>query len=583
MRPAIFAVILLRAAGAVSVFDDVRGAAFPAFVGLFDHRTGWAGELGMTSLQQKTSLLVEPLPKISMVNTDKNFLVLNLGLRSVRAIVFDPSGQKLAADAERVQTRTSGGEVEQDPEQWWQLATKVTNTVQDKVESSLTQYITVTSSACNLVAVDEENRPTFPSLLVSDRRSTAEAEWIQQNDALQDILSYNNFSASPSYLFPKILWIKRNQPRRFKQTAVFGSSNSYLTSKFVGKHVTDNLDAEKFYHRSENGYHAKLLDHLDLTTANLPDVVPVGTDLGKIKSDAANCMALPPNARFIITTYDALAAFWGAGAAKPGEAGNVCGTCSSLRVCADSTREIETGDSKIKVQNFEKPDVTVVGGSNSLEGGLLEWVKSAFYADDVTDGNLYDRMEHDASEIPVGARGLTFLPYLLGERAPFSDPHARGVFFGLERRHDRSDMVRSVFESIGFLTKQMVEAVQEAGVPINQLKVAGGLTQRRLACQIKADVTGKPVALVDEMENTALGCMLIMANTVDRKQSLTSLAEEIVEQKKIFEPDPKKNEYYESHYSVFQKIYSDNKKNFIKIERMRNMANKNRKNYSLKL
>lgn len=501
---------------------------------------------------------------------DKNFLVLNLGLRSIRAIVFNPDGEKLAISAERVRTHVSGREVEQHPERWWQQATKVIRTVQGEVESSRTGYITVTSSACNLVPVDEGNEPTYPSMLVSDRRSTSEAEWIRENDSFRNVLSEKNFSASPSYLIPKVFWIKRNQRRRFEQTAVFGSSNSYLTSKFVGRHVTDRLDAEKFYHRAKQGYPAPLLEHLNLTESNLPEVVPVGTEIGVIKTDAANETLLPPDARFIITTYDALAAFWGSGPTKVGDAGNVCGTCSSLRVYAGSTQELELSGSKLKAQNFGRPDVTVVGGSNSLEGGLLEWMKSTLYADDaMADEKLYAKMERDASEVPTGARGITFLPYLLGERAPFSDPHARGMFFGLERRHDRAEMVRSVFESIGFLTRDMVESVEKAGTCVNHLKVAGGLTRRRLACQIKADVTGKPVTVVDEVENTALGCMLIMYSAIKKGIQLEEIAENIVQEKETFKPNDENHRYYEEKFEIFKTLYRKNKEIFEKRERLK--------------
>ncbi len=491
-----------------------------------------------------------------------NFLVVNLGLRSIRAIVFNSRGEKLASDTEQIETRVSGNEVEQDPEQWWQLATKAVRAVQHEVKSEGTKYITVTSSACNLVCVDENNTSTHPSLLVSDRRSQTEAEWVRKN-APNNIIEHNNFSASASYLFPKIIWIKRNERRSFEETSVFGTSNSYLTAKFTGQHVTDSLDAEKFYYEQTAGYPTSLLEEVGLSDENLPAVVPVGTEIGKIEEKVASELKLPSNSRFIVTTYDALAAFWGAGATDVGDAGNVCGTCSSLRVYTDDPQGINPDGDKIKVQRFERPDVAVVGGSNSLEGGLLEWAKSVLYAgDDETSDALYGKMEYDADQVPLGARGITFLPYLLGERAPFSDPDARGIFFGLERRHHRGDMMRSVFESIGFLTRHMVESIEESGASVSELKVAGGLTRRRLACQIKADVAGKPVALIEEMENTALGCMLIMANTVYDDRSLLELADDIVERKELFEPNSERHEKYSHRYHLFRDIYETNKKLF---------------------
>jgi sugar (pentulose or hexulose) kinase len=401
-------------------------------------------------------------------------------------------------------------------------------------------------------------------LLVSDKRSTTEAEWLADNDAFTDVLSHNNFSTSASYIPPKILWLKRNKPEVYERTAMFGTSNSSLTAKFTGRHVTDNLDAEKFYHSRTDGYPPALLDALELVPADLPDVVPVGTKVGTIKDGVANLLNLPQETQFVVTTYDALAAFWGSGVTTPGEAGNVCGTCSSLRVYADDDEtDLNLDGGTLKAQHFSRPDVTVVGGSNSLEGGLLEWAKSSLYtADPEDDDALFDKMEADAAAEPVGANGLVFLPYLLGERAPFDDPDARGSFFGLERKHGREDMVRSVFESIGFLTRHMVEAAEDAGVGVDRLKIAGGLTRRELACQIKADVTGKPIVLVDELENTALGCMIIMRSTVDPERNIEELSDYIVEKARVFEPDPEKHERYTRQYELFRELYETNRNLF---------------------
>jgi sugar (pentulose or hexulose) kinase len=340
---------------------------------------------------------------------------------------------------------------------------------------------------------------------------------------------------------------------------MFGTSNSYLTAKFIGRHVTDALDAGKFYYSPAAGYPSIVLNALGVTTEELPDVVPVGTDAGPIRQNIADLVNLPEDTRFIVTTYDALAAFWGSGATEPGDASNVCGTSSSLRVYADGQTALDLSGSTLKAQHFSRFDITTIGGSNSLEGGLLEWAKSTLYAsDDEDDPNLFDKMEADAAARPLGANGLIFLPYLLGERAPFDDPNARGLFFGVERKHGREDMVRSIFESIGFLTQHMIKAVEDAGQEIKQLKVSGGLARRELACQIKADVSGKPVVLIDELENTALGCMVIMKSTICSK-GIEELSKAIVDEARVFDPDPDAHDRYAVRYDLFRELYETNR------------------------
>ena len=98
------------------------------------------------------------------------------------------------------------------------------------------------------------------------------------------------------------------------------------------------------------------------------------------------------------------------------------------------------------------------------------------------------------------------------------------------------------------------------GAEVNKLKAAGGLTRRELACQIKADVTGKEVILVEELENTALGCMIITRSTAEGK-SMHALADEVVDYGKRFEPDPEVHDRYCKLYQLFRKLYQENKDN----------------------
>ena len=494
-----------------------------------------------------------------LVEMGRHFLVINLGLRSVRAIVFNPEGQKIAVASHNFDTRVSSDKVEQDPGRWWELTVDVIQSVQDDIDIFRPGYLTVTSSACNLVPVNRDNEPTYPAMIVSDKRSIEEASWFASNDEFVDILANDNFSASPSYLPPKMRWLQHHEVDIYNRTAMFGTSNSYLAAKFIGRHMTDTLDASKFYYDPATGYAAIVLDALGVTTEQLPEIVPVGTDVGVIRQNIADSVNLPDDTRFIVTTYDALAAFWGSGATKPGDAGNVCGTSSSLRVYVDNRANLNLAGSALKAQHFDRYDVTAVGGSNSLEGGLLEWAKSTFYrSENKDDASLFDKMEAEAAARPIGANGLTFLPYLLGERAPFDDPNARGVFFGVERKHEREDMVRSIFESIGFLTQQMIEAIEDAGQNIKLLKVSGGLTRRDLACQIKADVSGKPVVLIDELENTALGSMIIMRTTTG-SETIEELSENIVDEARVFEPCPEAHDQYKEHYDFFCQLYEKNR------------------------
>lgn len=489
------------------------------------------------------------------------YLVINLGLRSNRVIVFNADGDRVAALSNQLRTIVSGERVEQNPEKWWSEIVDLISDLDDAVRESV-GYITVTSSSCNLVCSDGQGKAVRDALMVSDKRSTEQAKRFGESSELSHIFESDNFSASASYIFPKIAWLAENEPNTFKASKTFDSSNSYLTRRFVGESVTDYLDAEKFYYDRTDGYPDPLLSKLSLDKDYFPRVVPIGTDIGALESDVASLLGLSPQTRFIITTYDALAAFWGAGATEVGDGANVCGTCSSLRTNMPGSAELDTSGSTIKAQYFSQSDVLAVGASNSIEGGVLEWTKSILYADsDLEDNEIFDVMESEARESPPGSNGLLFLPYLLGERASIDDPNARGMFFGLDRGHERSDMVRAVFESIGFLTRHLVSAIEDTGAIVDRLKVAGGLSRRNLACQLKADISGRPVILVDELENTALGCMIISRSTATG-EDMRAVADDVVSYDRRFEPNSERHETYSKLYGLFRDLYESSKDHF---------------------
>jgi len=172
-------------------------------------------------------------------------------------------------------------------------------------------------------------------------------------------------------------------------------------------------------------------------------------------------------------------------------------------------------------------------------------------------------MEDEASLSPHGAHGLLFLPYLLGERVPFFDTNVRGMFFGLERHHKRNDLMRSIFESSGFLAMGIMEAIESLGAEVKHIRLSGGLARNNLISQVRADITGKEILLIEETETTALGAFMICAISLGIFPDFKK-ASEIVKIKKTFQPDKQVHEKYKHMYKLFKELYEDTNKTFIK-------------------
>lgn len=150
--------------------------------------------------------------------------------------------------------------------------------------------------------------------------------------------------------------------------------------------------------------------------------------------------------------------------------------------------------------------------------------------------------------------GIVFLPNLLGARAPSWNPDTRGAFFGLERQHDRGDMMRAIFESIAFSIRDFLEIFNESGTNPKLITASGGLAKIMIANEIKATVTGLPYHYMDEFESTSVGAAIIVFCATGAFASYSDACREIVVTRQIFLPRRHDRAYYEDMYGLYREF-----------------------------
>ena len=494
------------------------------------------------------------------MDSRKTILVLNMGMKSIRSIIFDSEGNKLATAAVPIETSLVGEMVTQQPDEWWEKAGLVIRQTLDDIGFNEVDFLTVTTSSSCLLGVDESGNALMPCMMVSDRSARKESDILDKIPSFQAIKEKTGLTADPSLMIPKALWVKNECHDVFEKVYKFLAPNDYLIAKFTGKYVTDYLNAYKWhYDFEEQRYPAELLRELGIHETMLPNVVAPGTCVGNVLESVAKEFGLSTNTKVIASTYDAICSFVGSGVTKEGEASDVSGTVTVFR--AVSEKKNRACSDKIQNLPYYEGGFHIIGGSNNLGGGLIEWVKQCYYQEEELP---YELMEKDAGESSVGAEGLIFLPYLLGERAPLWDCNARGVFFGLERMHTRKEMTRAVFESTGFIDLDMIAAIEESGVKINSIRISGGLARLNLISQIKADVTGCEVQVLSEFETTATGAAMIALYGQRVYKNLEEAAEKFVQIRMVIKPDMRNHEKYKKIYALYKETYQTLRPLFVK-------------------
>ena len=472
-------------------------------------------------------------------------LVLNLGLKSVRAVTFGATGERLGIAYRPIATKLGEGIVEQD---WWTYGLEVMDEVlADPAIAARVGRVTVTASAGCLVALDADFEVVRPAIMISDVRARHAAA------AMGRMLAEGNVATrvTPDLMLPKIAWMREAEPERYARTRWFATPNDFLIQRLTGTLVTDAPNASKYFFENESGaYPDALLEALHIDLATLPPVV-TGTDtILQLRPELRDRLGLPAEAVAVLSTYDAICAVYGSGVARVGDACDVSGTVTSFRAVTD--RPISDAESRLFLTPHVRPHHYLAGGSNNLGGGVVEWAKQVLYPD---DPDPYTTMVAEAAAAPPGAAGLTFLPYLLGERAPIWDPTARATFFGLGRNHGRGDLIRAVLEGVGYSVLDIADRLESMGVTIERVSASGGLARLDVVNQIKSDMLGVPVSITEELETTALGAALIAGVTTGVWASIDDATEQCVRRSTVFEPVPARTSMYRDFFGVYRQLY----------------------------
>ena len=262
-------------------------------------------------------------------------LVVNLGLKSIRAILFDFNGNRISLSREKISTFLDNNTVEQDASEWREKFYKVINKAVKKIEGKYSiKYITVTCSASCLIPLDKDFKPTNNVIMVSDKRAQKEANTIKELKNI--IINYNiNESEINAYSqISRILWLKNNKIKEFNKTKFFLSPNDFLIGLLLdGEYITDPLNAKKMlYNEKSKSYPKKLYEKLGINIDTLPRCNEIGTNLGKISTQIAQKLSIGNQPEVILTTYDAITSIVGGGGIYQGNLSDQSGTVSSIRM-----------------------------------------------------------------------------------------------------------------------------------------------------------------------------------------------------------------------------------------------------------
>jgi xylulokinase len=197
----------------------------------------------------------------------------------------------------------------------------------------------------------------------------------------------------------------------------------------------------------------------------------------------------------------------------------------------------------------------------TLAAGLsLRWFRDQFgvVAAATSVGGTRDPYEYlsdEAASVPPGAEGLLWTPYLMGERTPHLDPHARGALVGLTASHTRAHVVRAILEGVAFSLQDTFEIFDEMQVPVTRVRLGGGGARSPIWRQVQADVYGHDAEIVEAEEGAAYGAALLAGVGSQVWPSVDAACDAVVRVARTVTVDPDARAAMRQRYNVFRRVY----------------------------
>ncbi len=441
---------------------------------------------------------------------------------------------------------------EQPVERWAEALRAAIHQVLAKtgIQADEIKALALATQVDGVVPVDASGAALRPAMIWMDRRAGPQCEAARSRLSEQRAFELTGLNLDPTHVGPKIRWVADNQPDLYARAVRCLLPGSYLAYALTGEMAVDysNASSTLLLDVTTKGWSSEMCAAFDIDLRQLAPVRPSTQVLGKLRPHMAEALGLNPDTQVMVGCGDEHAACLGAGVVKPGLVGDIAGTAEP--VCAasptlafDLTRLVET-------HCHADPDLWLIENPGFVSGGNYRWFREQF-----AGGATYQSLDAEAVPIPPGAEGLIFLPCLMGAMAPTWNEFARGTFAGFTLAHGRGHFVRALLEGSAFAVRDNTDRMQAIGLGLTEMRVMGGGAKGALWNQIKADVTGLPVAIPTITETTALGAAMLALVGAGAYASLAEAADRIVSIRQRFDPQPEAQRRYSEIYEMYRQTY----------------------------
>ncbi|MGM9974761.1 MAG: gluconokinase [Clostridiaceae bacterium] len=485
----------------------------------------------------------------------KYYLGVDIGTTSTKAIVFDDKGREVRKASREYPTLSpQAGFKEQDPEFIFQAVIDSINNAASKLQGEIA-FISFSAAMHSIIAVDKEGAPLTNSIIWSDSRSESYAREYKISGKGREYYKRTGtptHSMSPLY---KLLWLRDNEREVFQKTYKFISIKEYVIYKLFNVFIVDYsiASASGLFNIYTRKFDEEILRDIGISEDKLSVAVPTTYILRGMDKYLSETMGISSSTPVVIGASDGCLANLGSNSVKEGAASITIGTSGAVRVAFNKP---VTGEEETVFCYVLTEDKYIVGGAINNGGDAYRWFRDNFGELEVMEGkergiSSYEIFNRYLEASPTGSRGMIFLPFLTGERAPYWNSNLRGSFIGISDLHTKADFTRAVIEAICYSLKDVYTSIEALVKELKTVHINGGFMRCEEWIRTLSDIIARPLIVSQSFEAPCLGAVILGLYALKEYDSLEEAAE-LCTTADVYVPRKENIEMYNEFFQVYK-------------------------------
>jgi gluconokinase len=475
---------------------------------------------------------------------------VDIGTGSTKAVAVGREGKVIGSTQQSyLPIKSNGSKEEQDPD----ILLNACFSCIKKLIMQLKQLplcVSLSSAMHSVMAVDKDGQPITNLVLWSDNRSTEIAKKLRNDKKGQSIYLATGTPIHAMSPLCKIIWWRENEKEIFTKAHKFISIKEYVWYRLFNEYVIDHsiASATGLFNIDTLNWNPESLQISHISAEQLSTNVPTDHCKTGISEEACQLTGLTNSIPVCIGASDGCLANLGSNALKNGVAAITIGTSGAVRIASRlPIRNVRTMSFNYILDN----QYFICGGAINNGGNVMGWLIRNFFENEELDMNSYSRVFDIIRQIPPGSEGLIFLPYIFAERAPIWDEESSGVFIGIKNIHTKAHFICAIIEGICFALKNVLQLIEDDSCEVKEIHASGGFIKSEGWVQLLADVTGKPIVVVETDDASAIGAAMMAYRALGIIEDLN----ETKHDSRIVIPREGYTDEYSKYFSVYKTIY----------------------------